>query len=342
MRQITHVCALLLGFCLGCPADIDDDPGHNNVNVTASQYCYAESVSEIEDCIDDVSAHSIGGTVEIGPGLYYPTDTLEINASNVTIRGAGVGATYISWKPTTSGDPLFKFARTGAWSVARGRISDLFLYSNTASYTGTALELVDVADFEARNIDILGFDTGIKIAGRDSVTFSKLSMRDTDKPVELHHGATYDGNADFFTFRDVIIHEAGSDDAIFWLDPDLRVHSLLIENASLVGGSYGLHWDESEESPGNSYSIIMRNVRREQNPTTGCFCFINRAAGDWLNVFRGEAIAIYGSDGLCINRARYVTAVDSVYVSYTSGNVFDDISNATGTKLEQNFVVETP
>lgn len=344
MRRLILLLIVALAACKAggeSAPELRDGMPYRVMAVTASQWCEATTVSEISSCIDDVEAHSIGGTVLIKAGLYYPTSTFEINKSNVTIRGEGNAATYINWQPGTSGDPLFHFKRDGSWSVAKGRLSDMYLYQNSASYTGPAIELEDVVDFTAKNVTIHGFTDGIVIYGRDSVTFEQVNLYTVDKPILLGEGATYGGSVDHFVFRDVFIEEDGDDDPIVDISAEM-VHSLVFDNGTWVGGSYGIYWPSSAGGDGNSMGIVLRDIRREQNPTTGAFVWIKRASGDWLNNFRAERTTSSLSDGFVLDRVRYPTVVDSTYDGQTSGKVFDNITNATSTKLEQNRVSEVP
>jgi hypothetical protein len=161
----------------------------------------ADDTAAIQAAIDAVSALPIDGngfrgTVQLTPGTFSVTSTLNITASGVILHGAGSGdgGTVINM----TGDPFLflSIAGTGSWKTvgSSAAMTDVYVPSGTTSFNVSNASGFNVGDtvlvrrpVTAAWIHLLGMDTLVR-DGKPQTWMSPGSTISTDRTITAING----------------------------------------------------------------------------------------------------------------------------------------------------------
>lgn len=160
-----------------------------------------DDTSAIQSAIDRVSALPLDkkgfrGTVQLGSGTFNVSDTLNITASGVILRGYGTGTNGTTIHMT--GDPFLflRIAGTGSWQTvgSAATITDSYVPSGANSFTVSDASGFTVGDtviirrpVTAQWIHLLGMDTLVR-NGQPQTWISAGSTVTTDRVILAING----------------------------------------------------------------------------------------------------------------------------------------------------------
>ena len=125
-----------------------------------------DDTAAIQNAISNLSANG-GGELYIPKGTYKLTSTLTINGSNIFIRGAGHGATILSFNATTDSLNGIIFTSPSGSNQYRGSITDLAILLTGTAQSSTSncygLQTNAANDLYFERLLISGFANGLGI-----------------------------------------------------------------------------------------------------------------------------------------------------------------------------------
>lgn len=224
----------------------------------------------IQAAIDYVSSLG-GGTVFFPAGSYKVASGLTLTASGVHLLGAGRLGTKLKFAPTANGT-LLKVAN-GASMVRSWSLRDITLYSDDATFTKTALEIIDAGEYDVTDVEIAGSvvvgitsfwsganSIGIYIKGREWGKFSNV-WSVADRPLLIGVNPNNSIDIDHHEF-DVQAIANGNPCVEVLSNVDLS--NVEFRGGAWVLGTHGFYWVDTA-TVANSAQLSFKNVRREQS-----------------------------------------------------------------------------
>ena len=293
------------------------------------------------------------------PGTFIISDTININQSGVTIKGAGRGITVFQFSPSVD-KVMFSYTK-GASILYYGGISDCSIYSANTTNTKTALYLSDVSQFIASNVNISGFtgkdSIGIRLLGRENNTFEKIFVG-ADICVKLSPNAnTLEWlSVDHCVFRDTYLLANALPTAggtvpttCVLIDTKANISGLTFEGRNAwVSGQRGLyHLDTTSTMV--SYMIKLSNIRREQPSGSTAYPAIHiertQTAGRLQallleNFYNGSNSPNTTQTGLYFRGIDQIMLNNTIIADNTNTNAVLDVDNCTNMEwINAKFLV---
>lgn len=245
----------------------------------------------IQRCVDQVSTDGHGGVVLLN-GSYNLYSPVVINTNHVELRGIGRGAVFIN---SEFSGVMFDFQHTGG-----GGIRDVFLYSFRENVVG--IRTYDTTDFSLVDTRVLlqgGGSTGVLLGSRDSTSVARVYVQ-AMYPLVLGAPRLV---LDHTWIRDSVFHATSAQNVVTVIAE--RIQELTFDGVALVGGAFGILWEDDGNDHGKSSLVRLVAVRYEQAVTGGCSVYINRSDYNHLAhlVVRDSTLA-YEVDGLCLSGVR--------------------------------------
>ncbi len=277
----------------------------------------------IQRCVDQVSSDGHGGVVLLN-GSYNLYDTVVIDTNHVELRGVGRGAVFIN---SEFSGVMFDFRHTGGCGIR-----DVFLYSFRDSVVG--IKTYDTTDFAILDTRVLlqgNGGTGISLGSRDSTSVGRTYVQAAYPLVLGAPGLVLDHT----WIRDSVFHATSAQNVVTVIAE--RIQELTLDGVALVGGAFGILWEDSGNDYGKSSLIRLLAVRYEQAVRGGCSVYINRSDYNHLAhlVIRDSTLA-YEVDGLCLLGVRSAV-FDSGTFDGAPGAKF---SRSEGIAIRDSLVVE--
>lgn len=222
------------------------------------------------------------GVVYFPPGTYKVTGPITVAKDRIHLIGAGSWATMILFAPTANGSCLVLSA--GASVLFQGSVRGLAFFSNDATYTKNAIEMVDTSGYLLDDIVVGGSvvalpgstfwsggtgSRGIWNRGREACKQSRLYIY-ADIPVQISANPNNSISCDHFHFEDTYL--AAANNPCMVIDSGVNVTNLTVDGYNpWVLGTDGLYWVDTTTS-GVSQSVNLKNIRWEQGKNASSWC----------------------------------------------------------------------
>lgn len=233
----------------------------------------------IQAAIDAAGERSL---LLFGAKTYKITSTLNQTYSYQEWRGAGKGATFLSFEPTA--DDTAIAVGDGANSVWYTKFSGFQLYSPDTTFTKKGITLGDVRGFVAENFFINGADAGvggsdswgggtgsigIEIKGREFIQIHESVTVVAEKPIVIGENPN-----SFIDFDHCRIDGALVADGypVITVDGTNIYMSNSTFSGSWAGGTYGFYFD-CATATATSHNLKFHNVRLEQGQSGTAYNF---------------------------------------------------------------------
>jgi hypothetical protein len=291
--------------------------------VAAAQPTSYSSCAEVQQAIAALPAS--GGVVELGPGTIDCDTTLVINASNVTLRGAGPATLFRLTAHVNRPVIVVGSVEPGPAIVVRGvAVRDIAIDGNTANQDRECLEegcpagSLRANGITIRSAEDVWIDNVAVRAARSGGLVTELGCRRVRVTGFTSSGNDYDGIALYqtedSTFADLRLNANGH----AGISTDIQFRKNTFANVFIRdAGTVGVFM---RDSAGN----LFTNIHVENSKEHGLFLAqvdANTETPATLNVFNGLRVEGSGGAGIRINDASCVNNVinSSVLVNNAKG-----------------------
>lgn len=238
----------------------------------------ANDTAAIQAAINSLGSNP--GTVFFPSGTYKVTSKITVSENRVHLVGAGSWATQILFAPTQN-QSCFEF-NAGGSVLFQGSVKGFSFYSNDATYTKNAIEMVDTSGYLIDDIVVGGGveavsgsffwagngSRGIWTRGREACKLSRLYIY-ADKPIQISANPNNSISCDHFHFEDTYLGASG---ACVTIDSGVNITHLTVDGYNpWVLGTDGLYWVDTT-SVGVSQSVSLKNIRWEQGTSASSWC----------------------------------------------------------------------
>jgi hypothetical protein len=304
-----------------------------------------DDTAAIQATINAVGALG-GGTVQFPAGVCKTTSMLTVAVGGTHLVGKGRFASRILFAPTGNATAL-KFAN-GANEMTMFSLRDMSIYSNDATFTKIALEVVDGGEYDISNVTIGGGvvvtgtgywsganSIGIKVQGREFGVYHNVWVT-ADRPLLIADNPNSAIDIDHHIFDELQL--------IANANPNVEIASgVNLSNVSFtstqpwVRGTSCLKWVDTT-TVANSYMLTIEKMRCEQGTD---------AAAYNIDIEHNNALQDFTCRNCFLDTTRHgfklrnVRRVELSTVSYggTAGKVAIDMTGITNSVLDMRNVL---
>lgn len=217
--------------------------------------------------------------VSLDGTTYFLTSGLTISTDSVSIEGAGFYATILQFNPSLSGDVCLNFT-AGASMLSFCRLANLGMLS-TSLTPKVGVRIVDTTEFEMENVKINGFTStakdsiGIQTRGRQANSFRDITIT-ADTPISIENNPNSLLDVDHYQLTNLYLVADVTKPCISVAD-GVNLSNITFDGyQSWVQGKHGFYYNDTTTVIPNSYGLVIKNVRWEQNTDdTGYLIYIS-------------------------------------------------------------------